>query len=526
MFIDARTLPDGHRITSDICVVGAGAAGITLALELADTRHQVALLESGGLELDDETQQLYAGEVAGFPYYDLDAIRLRYFGGTTNHWTGASRPLEPVDFESRPWVPSSGWPFGREELEPYYARAHPVCGLGPYSYDVSLLENRENPRLPLQRDEFETAIFQVSSPPTRFGEAYRSEIRRSRNVQAYLFANVVEIIAPSGGGQVEELRVTCLGGKKLVARARVYVLATGAVENARLLLASNRDRPAGVGNESDLVGRYFMEHVHIPAGVFLPSDPDLRLGLYRDRTVRGLSGRGILIPTAALLRREEILNGRLFISPYREHNHWRHTSEGVGSLVEIVRSLGRREAPPGLGADLATVVADLDELALYGYRWFFRPRVAPTYALTAHLENAPDPESRVTLYRQRDALGMPRARLRWRFGEHEHRTLDRLIQLLAQELGYSGLGRVRPLVDEPDSPWPSGVRGAWHQMGTTRMHEDPKHGVVDPNGRIHGLGNLFVAGSSVFPTSGYTNPTLTLVALSLRLADHLKGTLA
>ncbi|MGH7564021.1 MAG: FAD-dependent oxidoreductase, partial [Gemmatimonadota bacterium] len=258
MLIDARELPDATEIDSDVCIVGAGAAGITIARELAGTPLRVCLLESGGLEFDPEIQALYSGENVGFPYYDADKFRLRFFGGTTNHWQGVCRPLDPIDFEARDWVPGSGWPIGRADLEPYYARAQTICQLGPLDYRVSTWRTEGAAPFALPERWIESRVFQ-QSPPTRFGQTYRDEIRDAANVRAYLHANVIEIEADSPPPSIRRMRLACLTGIRFTARARWYVLATGAVENARLLLASRRDVPEGLGNVHGWVGRTFME---------------------------------------------------------------------------------------------------------------------------------------------------------------------------------------------------------------------------------------------------------------------------
>ncbi len=269
MFVDAHTVLPGTLIEADVCIVGAGAAGTTLARELIGTHFEVCLLESGGLEFDQHTQSLYRGENVGFPYYSLDAVRLRYFGGTTNHWMGACRPLDPIDFESRPWVPYSGWPFDKSHLDPFYIRAHSICQLGPYEYDPATWETEENPQLPILGGRVATAMCQ-NSPPTRFGQVYREEIKRAPNIQTYLFANVVKIETSSTAQKVVRIHVATLQGNKFWVSARLFILATGAIENPRLLLASNEVQSTGLGNKNDLVGRFFMEHLKVPGG-YIPT---------------------------------------------------------------------------------------------------------------------------------------------------------------------------------------------------------------------------------------------------------------
>jgi choline dehydrogenase-like flavoprotein len=521
MFIDARTLPNETRIQTDVCIVGGGAAGITLAREFIGGTVDVCLLESGGLEFNSKTQSLYKGENVGFPYYDLELLRLRYFGGTTNHWGGTCRPLDEIDFERRDWVSHSGWPFDKSHMDPYYRRAHAVCQLGPYDYNPGSLETDSNRRIPLKGDRVTTAMAQ-QSPPTRFGQVYREEIRAAKNIKTYLYANVVDIETNSSFQKVGRLRVATLEGHRFWVSAKVFILATGAIENARLLLNSDKGQKGGLGNSYDLVGRYFMEHLSVPGALLLPSDPNLQTGLYSAKQVKGVTGEGFLTLTAETLRKEELLNVRVWLLTASPQELMRNVSGWTVSAERILKEGRTGNLSSSFMKDLWNVISDIDEVAIYTYRKLVRP-ARGVLSLYYHIEHAPNPESRVSLASDRDQLGMKEVKLAWRFGDLERRTLRRTNQIVGEEMGAAGIGRIQEVHGETETGWPPGLRGAWHQMGTTRMDSDATKGVVDENCRIHGLSNLYVAGSSVFPTSGYTNPTLTIVALSLRLADHVKG---
>jgi choline dehydrogenase-like flavoprotein len=534
VFIDLRTLPDGKELRSDVCIIGAGPAGITLARELGDAGLGVCLLESGGFETDPETQALARGESIGSPYYPLEAARLRCFGGSGNHWAGTCGPLDPIDFAASSWVPNSGWPLTRADLDPYYRRAQQVCQLGPFEYDARAWDGPGHHPLPLADDVVLSTISQHS--PVRFGETCRPDIEHAKNVYAYLYANVVEIEAVHGRPEIARLRVACLGGKRFTARARVYVLAAGGIENARLLLASNSVRPAGVGNEHDLVGRYFMEHPAVTGAVFLPADPNLLLQLYEGGVDRGVGRSAFLRLAPEIQHREHLLNARWWLEDSTEQEALRVFAPGVQAADRVQEEIRAGQVPSDLGADVQQMVADLEGIAMYTYRAFFQPdRTARAYFLYTQLAQAPNPASRVTLADDRDALDMPRVQLDWRLGDLERRTLHRGVEALGVEFGRAGLGRIGMVREQAPREasilrrgppggggWPPGLRGSWHHMGTTRMASDPTRGVVNADSRVHSAPNLFVAGSSVFPTSGYVNPTLTIIALALRLADHLK----
>ena len=278
MLHDALEIADGTVLEADLAIVGAGPAGITLARAVAGRGRRVLLLEGGGREYEADSQDLYAGTNVGLPYYELEAARLRMLGGTTNHWTGRSVPLDANVFEHRDWVPHSGWPFGLDELLPYYQRAQEVLKLGPFVY-----QPEPAARLPLDPAVIRHGFRQIHQ--FSFGEAYGPELAAADQIDLVLHANVTDIQAHADLRRVERLAIRTLDGRRLSARARAFALACGGLETARLLLASNRQAPAGLGNQNDVVGRYFMEHLDADSGVFLPSDPNWSLGIY-DRYVR------------------------------------------------------------------------------------------------------------------------------------------------------------------------------------------------------------------------------------------------
>jgi choline dehydrogenase-like flavoprotein len=482
--IDARALPPGATIEAHVCVVGAGAAGIALARELSRSGLDVCLLESGGLGPEPGPQDLARGEIAGAPYCPLDANRARQLGGTTGLWAGWCRPLDDSDFQARAWVPDSGWPLGREELRPYYRRAGALCELPPSDGDPEAGPWRpDGMPLPLDPERIVTRVYRLS-PPTRFGQVYRPELAASRHARVLLHATAIELETDGPGESVTCVRAAA-ATRPFAVKARHYVLAGGGIENARLLLASRRTAATGLGNAHGLVGRYFMEHVHFHSG-YLALAPAWR------RRAALYAGRG----------RAEV--GRFFVSPRAQER------EG---LLNWTASLERWRP------DRAAAAAWLRGEGRARPRW--RELLPGTLRLHETIEPLPNPDSRVTLGPERDALGMPRVRLDWRPSPEERTTSRRARALLDQALRQAGLGRIVATTGDDDA-WPpprQGTRG--HHMGTTRMSADPRRGVVDPRCRVHGVRNLYVAGSSVFPTGGAGTPTLTLLALALRLADHL-----
>jgi choline dehydrogenase-like flavoprotein len=559
MIDDARTLPDGDTVDTDICIIGAGPAGITLARELVGEKFRVCLLEGGGLEVDGTMESLTRGENVGLPYERLNDARLRSFGGNSQIWslpTGDSvglrlRPLDPIDFEKRDWVPYSGWPFGYEALEPYYKRAHDVFRIGPFDYDVASWEDpAARPRLPFQSERVRTVMFQFGRAE-HFYSDYRDEIYRAPNVTAYLYANVVELELNESGSAIDRVKVACLPGGTVVlipsghgfqrmrvapmpesrfwVKAKLFILAAGGTENPRLLLASNARHPKGIGNQHDLVGRFFMEHPHLWSGRLIPRDGSLfeRTGLYHPHSANGLTVMAKLALTEEVLRREELLSYCVSIHPHA-------IPEGVRSLAQLAAALRRGKLPQRAAEHLGNVAADWREVMAAAYGKFRRKLGAAeafkrkgeyaVFRLNHMSEQVPNPSSRITLADERDPLGVPRVKLDWRLDPQDIHTIVRAQEILDEELRRAGLGRLQ--IDHRDEAPPADIHGGWHHMGTTRMHNDPKQGVVNEHCKVHGVANLFVAGSSVFPTGGYANPTLTIGALAIRLADHVKKEMA
>ncbi len=523
MLLDARALEDGTRIECDLGIVGAGAAGITLARAFAGGRLKVGVLESGGLEFEERVQDLYQGANVGLPYVDLDVCRLRFLGGATNHWAGRCRPLDELDFEPRPWVPLSGWPLTRAELEPYYRQAQQICQLGAYDYMPEDWLDPGQAVLPFDPAKVVNRMWQYS-PPTRFGEVYRGELEAAANLEVVLHANLVDIETNEAGAEVLSLHARTLDGKRLTLRARAYVLACGGLENPRLLLAANRQVKVGLGNQKDMVGRCFMEHPQVNAARALVVDPAL-LSFYS----YGLGGGheqgtpvvGCLNQSPKRQRAVQVLN---FDGLFTVDNIG---NSGFAALRRIWSAAGHGEWPEHLAADLWQALTDIDDTAAgvagrLGLRDYQPGNAAFRMWCTA--EQAPNPDSRVRLDDQLDALGMPRIALDWQLTEQDKRSLLAGHQAVAEELGRTGLGRLQiaDWLTAGDNSWSPTLDGGYHHMGTTRMSEDPARGVVDASSRVHGIANLYVAGSSVFPTSGSANPTLTLVALALRLAAHLQ----
>ncbi len=531
MIIDARRDIPRRPLECDLCVIGAGAAGITLAMRLDSPRRLICVLESGGHAIGHATQALLAGE-SDANYPPLQVTRAAALGGSTQVWSGWCRPLDADDFERRAEIPHSGWPIKYAELHPYYVRAHEILQLGPYDYDPAAWERVSgSTRWALLEQQIATLLFRQS--PVRLGSAYRSVLAKSAGIRIYLHANVLRLKCSARGNAVAAIEAATLDGQKFEVRPRVAVLAAGGIENARLLLLSTRQGGA-VGHARSPVGRYFTEHGFVDGAIFVPAHSDQMPRLYLQQRVRegqarqieGESGtsrvaRGALAVAAAQKRQEGLLNCAIYFRPAYE-SHYAFESPRVQALLQVWDMLKGRAVPHrmlsriayGAGAPRALAAAMFSKLrAQFG---------APAqWRLRALFECAPDPNNRIELAETCDRLGRPMARLYWRLREVDLRSVLRSHVLLDEALRRAGLGYLR-LCNEQAQEWQSSVEPGKHHMGTTRMHEDPTRGVVDRDCRVHGVENLFIAGSSVFPSAGFANPTLTIVALSLRLAGYLR----
>lgn len=527
MFIDLLALEDSPNLEADICIVGAGPAGISMARSFLGTNIDVLVLESGGFEYDSATQELCDGENVGLNYFDLMSARLRYLGGSSNHWDNWCGELQPIDYAKRPWVPYSGWPFGPSEMKPWYDLARPLCSLAPRQTveEIWSILNLD----PLALDESRVSFnFWEIAPATHFGKVYRRDLEKAPNVRVLLHANVTELNSDEFARTVKSLSIRTIDGRRAKVKARVFVLACGGIENPRLMLASDRVEPHGIGNSRGLVGRFFMEHPRDRIGRLTTHDPMALIDLFRP----GWSGMQSYCPAIVVsdekAKEEEILNHRIEL-------RYEGDDPAMSAMRQLGTSLSAGRLPNQFSDELWDLIRGADIVAYNLYRRAFqnrpmvpRPELVREIYLVAQAEQAPNPASRVTLSDRRDALGVRLPVLDWRFTELEKKTVQVQTQMLGAELSRLGVGllRIDPWLMEDDASWTDDMVGGYHHIGTTRMSEDPNLGVVDADCKVHGLNNLYIAGSSVFPTAGNINPTLTLVALALRLADHLKVRLA
>ncbi len=523
MIIDSRDLSDSSQIDCDICIVGTGPAGITLANELAGTGVQVCLAESGGLTRKSETQTSSVAEELGNSVEVVD-FQTRHFGGASNAWGGLLgrsmrlKQLDPIDLEARDWVPNSGWPLEYGDLDPFYERAYKLLNHIPQEAFTADQHHGQLLRA-FHDDVMRTTIYHLPKP-IRFGKRFRSSLALAQNIRVLLHSPVVEIEEAESESKIKFAHVVTPAGHTHRIAARCFALACGGLENPRLLLGSTRKRLCGVGNEHDLVGRYYMQHPKGRHGFILlnkGNNAHLYTGGYQPNSCRVHAGVSI---SEHVQRRDRLLNHCVMLFPalsltesyaserFRElRRAWREGRHGI----ELIRQ----------AFDPAVDWPKAASPALKGLMRHFAFGTTQLRAMN-HMEQIPDAESRVELSEERDSFGVQKLRTNWRIHPVEKDCLYRFHALLQGNLERYDMGHLDSKLDPHMQDWPV-ASPANHHMGTTRMHNDPRQGVTDSNCRIHSVQNLFVAGSSVFPTSGHANPGLTIVAMSIRLADHLKA---
>jgi choline dehydrogenase-like flavoprotein len=554
----------GSVLKTDLAIVGGGPVGLTIAQLCAAAGISVLVLESGLEKQDEAHEALNALELEGHedgsewsalrrsfhgqlatlwsderqPY----GVRCRGLGGSSQAWAGKSAPFDPIDFARREWVENSGWPITLDELRPYIEQAGELLNLCPAEPTVRFAgEHLTSFYWQFARSRIDH--FDV----LRFGKSLL--VKQPPGVDILLDATVTRIALELSGGSISHVEVADLAGGRRTVSARHFVLAASAIENARLLLASNDVAAAGIGNQHDLVGRFMMDHAGVQVGAFDTSDlsrPAKMFGFYgvphRKRSHMFMHGLAL---APRVQESERLLNAAVWFAPRRAPDDpWDslkrllkgRSKDKLHDMAAVAR--GTTTLAKGVGMHVMTsprfpsALKDMIANAAIRLSPNFvaeefqsggLPHKLSGLSIEAVTEQAPCRENRLTLGGEHDRLGMPIARARWRVGEAERRTLLALARETQAELAAAGLPSPRMAEwvaqGQPDHATPIDLA---HTMGTTRMAEDPKNGVVDPECRVHGIANLHVAGGSVFPTGGHANPTWMMLAVACRLAARLQ----
>lgn len=542
-------------IKADVAIVGAGPAGIVVGLELARVGHCVVLLESGGTRFDPEMQLL--GNTVGYdPHHvEMSLATRRQLGGASNLWGGRCVPFDPIDFEARPIVGSTRWPVTYEELKAYLQRACDWCRCGRAVFNADeMSELAAQSIVPGFVDGGVRATeLERWSLPTRFGQVYRRGLERTPTLRLETGLTCTDIVPRSGQPEsgkrcVDHLKARSKDGRCVMVRASRYVIAAGGVESTRLLFASTRHDPDGIGNHSGHLGRWYMAHVEVRVGRVHFTTPPAQTIYAHERDTDGVYVRRRFTLSPETQRRESVPNVALWMA----NPEIGDASHGSGILsfvyLMLISPLGRyfvaegiRQAhiktrrPATVRAHLRNVIRDSGSATAFAFSFgyqrflrrgrkvpgFFVPSASNVYPLVYHGEHLPHRESRVEPSAERDAMGMPRLRTRLRFSDADVAAVRRAHELLDRSLREQGLGEVEMLYDDVEAAVREQLFGGYHQAGTTRMSELSKDGVVDRNLAVHGFDDLYVASSATFPTSSQANSTFMLIAFAVRLADQL-----
>lgn len=516
MIVDLRHVDGSPPVHSaDVCMIGAGAAGITMAIELSRRGLSVLVLEAGGFQFEDKSQDFYQVEVVGLPHTGAHDGRFRVFGGTTTRWGGQILELNAPDFEPRAWVPQSGWPFPKSVLDPYYARALMIEGVDSSLLDDDCVWQRVGVEKPVLGGGIEP-LFTRFCPQPNFAKLHQNFLATQPGVTVYLHAGLSEILLSPSQNSIQAVRCTTEDQVDWRFTARHFVFCLGGLETPRLLMQPLRGCNAAPWNQSGVLGRYFQDHIDVTAATLLPRDrrwfhlrfdniylggfryiPKIKANAELQKHLQILSVGASLIPQSA---RQDV------IEEFRKTLHRYQRGE--------LRVLGKEQ--------ILQAARTADILARKSWRYLAHRRAYNPddlgVGLRVHCEQAPNANSRLTLSRERDASGVQRLQLDWRFGQLELETIRKFVEHAARAFEFSGIASVKIngslAADRTDS---------YHHMGATRMAEFPHDGVVDPNCQLFGIANGFVCSSSVFPSSGFSNPTHTILALAVRLAEFIAG---
>lgn len=476
MIRDYQSQKELHELY-DVCIIGGGPAGIALALRLAGYGRRVVLVEGGGHEYSLRSQALYQCASSGLNAY-VDATRLRFLGGTSNHWTGRCRPFEASDFSMPPPGDLPGWPIAFSEIERYLPEAMGILDL-PVASDFKAI-NADLPGGDFEADRF------LLSPPTRFAQKYDQALRDTEGLDVFINCNCVDLDFDRGTGRIAAVVVSDYDLRREKLKARHYILASGAIENARQLLNSESLLAAGIISQTGIAGSCFMEHLNIDIGTFILADA-------LD------ASRRQYFTSDTFVRKHQVGKGNMTFS-----------------LLAQVKSYGRTAAIKDFFKNMACEIGVADKLDFIA-----KFNCPGDGVISTLIEQFPSQNSRISLLDERDGLGMRKANLHWELSPEDRETIKTLGLEVAKRFAEAGLGFVKLHDNIYDSALPLEVGPHAHHMGTTRMAEVAEYGVVDKNCKVFGVDNLYMAGSSIFATGGACNPTMPILQLALRLADHL-----
>ncbi|MDB5223205.1 MAG: family oxidoreductase [Chitinophagaceae bacterium] len=511
-----------EHMSADICIVGSGAAGMAAAFELTKTKLKVLILESGDIKYNDDTQSLYNSEIVGHSFNGAHEGRFRTLGGSTTKWGGQALPLTEFDFIKRSWVSYSGWPINYTDIIPYYKKATDYLLVDNYNFTDDLFD-----KLKISPPGFDKSLINYHlskwSPVPNLRKIYLPIIKKSKNVTLIKNANLIKINLGEKLNNVSDFKfVTINKCNKLTVTAANYILATGGIEVARILLSNQHQLRCGIGNEEDLVGRFLQDHPVAHIGVLKTENPRQIQKLFNVHFYKGKKYSVRFSLSSSVQQSLQLLNASAAINFNFNKNS---VFNNLSYLKTAIRDKEKRRL---LSYNIIEVIKKSPSLTLPIYYYLFKNRIVKPntdFNISIMTEQEPDPESRIQLSTQKDSLGIPKSKITWKVNASVWKTVNAFAHIIKEQFHISELGNV--LISENinlDIPhWEDFISDQYHHIGTTRMDNSSKYGVVDKHCRIHNINNLYIASSSVFPTSGHSNPTLTLIALTFRIIDKINN---
>ncbi len=527
MIIDAQDIEGQSTFKADICILGGGIAGIVLANELLHTNKTIILLESGSEQYDDKVQALYEAESIPSVFPNPRRSRLRLLGGSSNHWENSIERFSPIDFKKRSWVNDSGWPFTYEELEPYYTKAEEYARVGKDGYHFGFWGGKLNGTDIFSNSaSFNSKVTKSPLYPTQFYREYGGNLNNAKNINIIKNANVIDLTYDNEKQLVKSVIFRTL--KKDVQHrvdAKVFIMCLGGIENTRMLLTFNETHDDQLGNHHANVGRYFMEHPTIRAAHFLPFNEYQLDKIYEGMLDGELYIRGRASLNDSAQRKYRTNNLRIYFTRLSKLE----LSTGISSAHIVSNSVKKGEAPDDFGGHLLNIIKDLDHIAETILKkemdtsFFDSAHKFGGYQITSMIEQTPDRNNQITLGKSKDQLGIKKVKIDFHISEYDKAKAWKTLELLAKDPSFQTIGRIRLLKERDSRLWKSQLGFGQHHMGTTKMSNNIKNGVVDPSLKVFGTKNFYISGSSVFPTGGHVPPTLTIIAITIRLADKLKS---
>lgn len=515
MIIDLMRLSESPEFQCDICIIGTGAAGLTIASEMLDTNFKIMLIEGGGLTHEADTQALYDVEVSGLAHPGSTEGRFRIHGGSTTKWAGQALPLTPFDFEKRDWVSHSGWPISFDDLKPYYDRACQFLLVDKMNFDSDLFAY-----LQITPPEFNASKilyhFSKWSPTPSVRENYLSRIKTSDRCTLLMHANLTKIELSENKQYVQTIEVRTLENNRATVKAKNFILCVGGIETARLLLSNN------IGNQYDLVGRYFQDHPSAMIGFLKTSNQKQVQRLFNLFHKKGLKYSTRFTASPKWQYEQQSLNISAGINFVEENSTFQVLKDVYHGLhnrnFNMVLLQKFFQVVKNPGACLSPTIHYL----FYGRN--YNPNAKFQIGITS--EQEPNPESRILLSDHKDALDIPLSNVKWNLTELTRNSIQRFANMLQEEFMRLHIGKIEleHWLEDKSSAWQEYITDQFHHIGTARMHDSASSGVVDCHCRVHGVENFYIGSSAVFPTSGHSNPTLTIIALCMRLADKIKST--